>query len=228
MSPETTILRAYALASQGKLVEAELVLKSEPVCLQTPHGLDLLARILYASGQKDSAKHIWKELERVSPDYEAARNALSTNMVQIGSEPIGRDSSFRKKAGLAVAVVAIALGCAFSIGKACHRCSLDLNREQSVVIDEVVIPGKLDGAMFITLKEGFLTNLTDNTVLVLRGGQGKYANDRQNYLANVADGLNLVAQIPLTKLYFQPAEKSTDSITLQVVSDFARKGKVSK
>ena len=68
-----------------------------------------------------------------------------------------------------------------------------------------------------SLCDGFLTNLTEESVLVIRGGSGRYVTDRLKKLAVIADCIKEVANVPFSKMYFQPADKSVDEIVLQIV-----------
>lgn len=76
MTVESVILRAYAKASQGKLAEAELLLRQKPESLTLVQGLDLRARILTAKGLKDEARIVWEDVLLRDPDNQSARLAL--------------------------------------------------------------------------------------------------------------------------------------------------------
>lgn len=222
---EKTILKAYALASQCKYAEAEFLLKSDHEALGTPYGLDLYARILYAVGKTEAARHIWEELLRSSPDYEAAKNALDADQNALRfcpSELMGMSRilklSFVGIAAIAL-IIAFSIGraCHTSIGKACHTLEVNSTPEPPSVIAEITITGRINGKVLSSLCDGFLTNLTEESVLVIRGGSGRYVTDRLKKLAVIADCIKEVANVPFSKMYFQPADKSVDEIVLQIV-----------
>jgi hypothetical protein len=211
-----TILKAYAFASQCNYAEAERMLKADPDALNTPHGVDLYARILYAAGHIDSARQVWEELTRSFPDYEPAHKALAASQspMQFSQCMVDRNLLTRK-IGFACVVVAV-VGIAF-IGKLCQKESVPPSPEPPKVIAETTISGKINGRVLASLRDGFLTNLTDEAVLVISGGSGKYVTDRQRKLAVIADCIREEAKIPFSKMYFQPASESTDEIFLHIV-----------
>lgn len=77
MTDESAILRAYALLSQGKHDEAELMLKRAPGALNTPSGADLFARLRFDQGFADEARQIWERIHAAFPDFEPANKALA-------------------------------------------------------------------------------------------------------------------------------------------------------
>lgn len=231
MNTESAILRAYALASQCRYTEAEQMLKSNPEALNTPQGTDLFARILYASGQKSAAKQAWEQLLLNEPGFEPAQRALSADEAPLTideNDEEGTRDPGRKRLCVFAATVAVALGVAFSLGKICGGGAQVAKQTPPAVIAETTLPVKLNGAMLNSLKGGILTNLTGETVLVIRGGRGKYVNDRQNSLANIADCIRMITGVPVSKMFFQPAAESSDVITLQIVPAFAMKGDVTE
>ena len=217
MTAESTILRAYAIAAQGNYAEAERLLKSSPESLNSPHGVDLYARILFAAGHRDEARHVWEELVRACPDFESAKRALSEDCkLTIPIETLVT----RKKKIVTAAIIAIVIGVAFSVGKLYSpRASAPIDTAPKVIA-ETVLTEKINGKILTSLKDGFLTNLTEGTSLVISGGQGKYITDRQRKLAVIADCIKEIAKIPVSKMYFQPAEESTDEVRLQIVPSF--------
>lgn len=218
-----TILKAYAYASQCNYAEAERVLKDDPDALNTPHGVDLYARIFYATGQIDSARKGWEELVRSFPEYEPAQKALdaSQGAVRFGN-CVGNSCLLTRKIGVACAV-AVVVGIAFSIGKLRHERNVLLPPEPPKVIAEKTISGRINGKVLASLREGFLTNLTDEAVLVISGGSGKYVTDRQRKLAVIADCIKEAAKVPFSKMYFQPASESTDEIILRIIPEWTER-----
>ena len=121
------------------------------------------------------------------------------------------------------AVAAVAVGVLVSVLAAVKTCGSqpapqhDCKSSPPAVIAEVSINGAINGKTLTSLREGFLTNLTEEAVLVIRGGVGKYVTDRQKKLAVIADCMLVVAKVPVSKMYLQPAPESTDEIVLQIV-----------
>lgn len=76
MTSEVAILRAYALATQGRYVDAEKLLKSVDGALDTLDGADLLARIRFEQGDNETAIRIWKQILLLEPSNEKALKAL--------------------------------------------------------------------------------------------------------------------------------------------------------
>lgn len=223
MSTESAILRAYALASQCKYAEAERELKSTPEALETPHGVDLYARILWAADHRDEARRLWNELSRACPDFEPAKKALSADDNALTFDCQCRDLVRKRHVYVIVGVVAMAIGMAFSVGKLCGSSERTPPNVAPTVIAETSLHGRFGGKELKALKEGVLTNLTSGSVLVIRGGNGKYITDRQKKLAVIADCIKEVAGIPLSKMYFQPSAESTDDVILQIVPAYVEK-----
>lgn len=226
MNVESAILRAYVFASQCNYIEAERTLKSVPETLKTPHGVDLFARILWAAGNKDDARRLWEDLVRQCPNFEPAVKALSSDegAFRFESADIGLISKRRLYAILGS--LAVVIGVTFSLGKFCGSPSEDVPCR--TVIAETVLKGRIGGSDLRVLSEGFLTNLTETTVLVIKGGSGRTITDRQRKLAVIADCIKEVAKIPVTKMYFQPADVSTDDVILQIVPAYSASKEVSE
>lgn len=223
MCVESAILRAYALASQCRYSEAESELKSTPQALETPHGVDLLARILWAAGRRDEARRLWHELSRACPDFEPAKKALEADENALTFDCRCTDPVGRHHVHIILGIVAVAIGLAFSVGKFCGSSKRDEPKAPPAVIAETALHGRFGGNELKALKDGILTNLTAGTVLVIRGGNGRYITDRQKKLAVIADCIKEVAGVPVSKMYFQPSAESTDDVILQIVPVYAGK-----
>lgn len=76
MSVDTAILKAYALASQCRYIEAGRELKSVPETLEAPHSMDLYAWILRVTGQRSETRRLWEALACAHPDFESAAKTL--------------------------------------------------------------------------------------------------------------------------------------------------------
>lgn len=228
MSVESAILRAYALASQCRYSEAEHELKSKTEALETPHGVDLYARILWAADHRDEARRLWNELSRACPDFEPAKKALSADDNALTFDCQCRDLVSRRHVYVIVGVVAMAIGMAFSVGKLCGSSERTPPDVAPTVIAETSLHGRFGGKELKALKEGIFTNLTSKSALVIRGGNGKYITDRQKRLAVIADCIKEIAGIPLSKMYLQPFAESTDDVVFQIVPAYAEKEAVSE
>jgi len=222
MSVESAILRAYALASQCRYIEAERELKSVPEALETPHGIDLYARILWAAGQRAVARSLWEELSRTCPDFEPAAKALSADANALNFECESSRSISKRNIYTIVALVAIAVGASFSVGKFCGSPTIQQQPTRPAVIAETMLPARFGGSELRALKDGILTNLTKETVLIIRGGSGKFITDRQRKLAVIADCIKEIAGVPVTRMYFQPSESSTNDVILQIVPAYSK------
>ena len=223
MTSEVAILRAYALATQGRYAEAENLLKSADGALNTTAGADLLARIRFEQDDIESAKHIWEQVLSVEPTNESALMALNASNTTTDEESVCDDLEecfCRRFKFMCVAVIAILIGLAFSIGKMCvgKGQSEDTQEfDRPVVIAEQSIPaGEINGALLRSLKNGILTNMTSSATLVLLGGKGKDVTERQKQLSIIAECIKMKAEVPLSQILFQASDQETDSITLSV------------
>mgnify|MGYP003571265699 FL=1 len=223
MTSEVAILRAYALATQGRYAEAENLLKSADGALNTTAGADLLARIRFEQGDVESAKHIWEQVLSVEPTNESALKALNAANTTMDDESVCDDLEecyCRRFRFVCAAVIAVLMGLAFSVGKMCGgggRPEASQESDSPVVIAEQSIPVRaINGAILRTLKDGILTNMTDSTTLVLLGGTGKYITDRQKRLSIIAECIKMEAKVPLSQILFQASDQETNSITLSV------------
>lgn len=218
MTAEVAILRAYALASQGKYTEAEVVLKSVAGAMDSLQGADLYARILCATDRKDLARRVWQEILHVQPDNDSAKQAINVldNPVVFGPDE-GASSTSRKRKILFAAIAAMALGAAFSIGKAINRGNPAVGADAPVVIAEAKIGGQISSSTLRELQQGFLTNLNNRSVLIVKGGRGRNVTDRQKRLAVIAENISDVVKIPFAKIFFQPAAEPTEDVILQIV-----------
>lgn len=223
MTSEVAILRAYALATQGRYAEAENLLKSAHGALNTPAGADLLARIRFEQGDNESAKRIWEQVLSVEPTNESALKALDATIVSADDEPDCGDleeCSCRRLKFIYATVFAIIIGVAFSIGKMCGgkgQPEATQEADVPVVIAEQSIPvGEINGALLRSLKDGILTNMTDSTTLVLFGGKGKYIPDRQKWLSVIAECIKIESKVPISHILFQASDQDSDTITLSI------------
>jgi len=222
MTVEVAILRAYALASQGKYAEAEQMLASVPEVLNTPSGADLFARIKFEQGDESTARHIWEELLAIDPTNESARNALvaidaPTDLSAMENAETCLCSRF--KYVCAAAIVGL-LGMAFFIGTMCgskvQTGSAPEADKPGFIVEQSFPVEAINGALLRSLKDGILTNMTDNAVLVLRGGKGRYITDRQKRLSIIAENIEMESKVPLSRILFQASDQESDSITLSV------------
>ena len=220
MSAETAILRAYALACQCRYFEAERELKSVPETLDSAYGIDLYARILWAGGQRSAARRLWGELVCTHPDFEPAAKALSADDDALKFK-CERSGWLSRRCLYAVsALAAVMIGVAFSIGKFCGS-SVEASSARPKVIGETILHGRFGGAELRALRDGILTNLTDETMLVIQGGSGKQITDRQRRLAVVADCIREITGTPVSKMYFRPSEVSSNDVILQIVPAYS-------
>jgi len=197
------------------------LLREDRDALQTPHGVDLYARILYAAGQRPAARKVWEELLSIYPDFEPAQKALTADECTLKYNPRELFAPSRRRTYVMVALAAIALGIAYSFGKKSSVVTYAAQPESPKVVAETVVSGPLSGGVLKSIRDGLLTNLTEETVLVISGGSGRYVTDRQRKLAVVADCLKEIAKVPTTKMYFQPGCESSDAITFQIVPAFS-------
>ncbi len=218
MTVENAILRAYALASQYKYHEAEDALRSVDGAMSSLHGADLYARILCATGRKDSARGIWEEILHVQPDNEAAKLAIQSLDAPVAVDLNGVSNGIAKNYKIVIAaVLALGVGFAFSLGKHIGGTVPAEQPEVPTILAETTVGGKISGKILKELEHGFLTNLTENCALVIKGGSGKYITDRQKRLAVLADCIKEATKIPISQMYFQPGDESADTYTLQIV-----------
>lgn len=222
MSAESTILRSYAFASQGKYGEAEAILKSDADAIRSLHGADLYARILITSGRSESALRVWEEILLEDPKNQLAEKAIEAiRNDRTEGLNILRKSMFMHRL-IRGAIIAVACGLLFSLGKWCGASSSNsegaiAESAGSTAQRTVIVSNRITGKVLADLRDGFLTNLTDNTVLIVKGGDGKYVTDRQRKLAVVAECISGIAKVPMSKMYFQPSELSVEEITLSIV-----------
>ena len=223
MTSEVAILRAYALASQGRYAEAENLLKSADGSLDTLAGADLLARIRFELGDIESANQIWEQVLSVDPTNESALMALNVRNATSAEEFVCSDLKERFCLWFRVVcavVIAVLIGLAFFIGRMCDdkvQPEASLEPKRPVVIAEQSIPVRtINVALIRSLKNGILTNMVENSSLVLSGGTGKYITDRQKQLSIIAECINKEAKVPLSQILFQASDQETNLITLSV------------
>jgi len=76
MTPHEYLVACYALAASGRTEEARANLRRAPACLETPEGLDLLARIELALGNEDEARRLWGKTAGEGTRTRSGRMAL--------------------------------------------------------------------------------------------------------------------------------------------------------
>lgn len=229
MTPEVAILRAYAFASQGKYAEAEQLLASVPEALNTPPGADLFARIKFEQGDIATARRIWEELLVVDATNESVRNALAAIDVPLTVSEIDEPAPCfcRRRKYVCAAVLALLLGLAFSLGKAWQgratpskngfiACT-ETGTQSRIIAEQTLDISKINAKVLSQLRDGILTNMNDNTMLVLSGGRGKYNMDRQNCLSVIAETVCIHAKVPLSKILFKASEKNDGVVKMTVV-----------
>ena len=229
MTAEVAILRAYAFATQGKYAEAERLLVSAPEALNTPSGTDLFARIKFEQGDVATARRIWKELLVVDATNESARNALAAIDAPLDVSEIDEPALCfcRRRKYVCAAVLAVLLGFTFSLGKAWQGREPPSKNESTIcaetepqpriIAEQTLDISKINGRVLSQLRDGILTNITDNTMLVLSGGRGKYITDRQKCLAVIAETVCSNAKVPLSKILFNASEKNDGVVKITVV-----------
>lgn len=223
MTAEVAILRAYAFASQRKYDEAEALLRSVPEALDIPSGTDLLARIRFEQGDEDSARHIWEQILYTDPTNESAKKALDALDNPPIDEECGDCFSHRWKYALAAAL-AVLIGVSFFIGKACRK--VETRQPQStqqapdVIAEQTLEVARINGKVLTELRDGILTNMTGNTMLVISGGRGKYATDRVLELASIADSLRMMSHIPLSQISLRLHDTTSECVSIRIVSSY--------
>ncbi len=216
MTSEVAILRAYAYASQGKYAEAEQLLASVPEALTTPSGADILARIRFEQGDEAAARHIWEQMLAVDPSNESARKALAALDVppcELGDDTVVPCFCRRWKYAVA-ALLAMLLGISFSLGKACRGT---VPPQPRIIAEQMLDISKINGKILVELRNGILTNMTDNTVLVISGGRGKYVTDRQRCLSVIAESLSQIAGVQMGDILISVAEDSQEDVNVAIV-----------
>lgn len=224
MTAEVAILRAYALASQHRCSEAERMLGSVPDAIRSPSGADLLARIKFEQGDIDSARRIWEEVIRIQPDNEPAKKALECIDAPLLTKRLWGFCFGQKWTWLAI--MAVLMGVSFSVGKALRsnveqKEPVPIEQEKTVsnvIAEQEVEIARINNALLADLRCGILTNMTEDTVLVVSGGQGKYITDRMRNLAVVSECIMGVTEIPLSKILLQVGEISRPYLLLQIIN----------
>jgi len=208
--------------SQGKYAEAEQLLVSVPEAINSSTGADLLARIKFEQGDESTARHMWEKLLAIDPANESARNALAAidSPIDLSAmENVEACLCRRFKYACAVVIVSL-LGFAFIIGTICGgKGQVEATQEADkigVVAEQSIPVRAINGALLRSLKDGILTNMNNNTILVLRGGKGKYITDRQKRLSIIAECFERESKVPLSKILFQASDQESDAITLSV------------
>ena len=225
MTAEVAILRAYAFASQGKYAEAEQMLNSMPEALDTPSGADLLARIRFELGDVDSARRIWEEQLRIDPSYEPARKALAI-LNDPSSGEVAETCFCRRWKYFGIAILGVLLVLSFFLGKARSRVpwespvqqvAQDTPPKAPVIAEQTLEMSKINGKVLAGLRNGILTNMTENTMLVISGGRGKYLPERLQDLSVIVDSLSTWSSIPITNIMFQAGGASSSNVILSVI-----------
>ena len=71
--------------------------------------------------------------------------------------------------------------------------------------------------MLAGLRDGILTNMTADTMLVISGGRGKDPSDRLRDLIVIADGVRHMTSTPFARIWMQVGEEPLDVVTLKIV-----------
>lgn len=217
MIATTTIQRSFALACKGKYDIAEELLTSSPETLQTPHGADLYARILFATGRRESARAVWEKILEAAPDYEPARLALEAGTSGRKFKLCNLFRGYNLRRCLVAMLAVIVVIESFILTTNNRREETGAPPTPPSVILTATIPSDLMRESLQSLQKGFLTNLTEKSILLIRGGVGRYITDRQRQLAVLTECLTASTGIPSSKVYLQPAAESTNTIELLIV-----------
>ena len=88
----------------------------------------------------------------------------------------------------------------------------------NVIAEQEVEIARINNALLADLRCGIFTNMTEDTLLVVSGGQGKYITDRMRNLAVVSECIMGVTEIPLSKILLQVGEISRPYLLLQIIN----------
>ena len=188
MTEESAILRAYALATQGKVEDAKALLTG----IESPVAKDLLARILYDTGEDEAARALWEDILDQEPGQPEARAALAADTVaHVGiAEPHVSTSRRRWLLGaIATALVAIGLGLGPWLGHHFTPTPPPRHESRPTFPLEFCLPASPTRADFEALRTNFLAQVDGNVKVVLSGGSGKNAHERRNRLWVLANAL---------------------------------------
>ncbi len=227
MTAEVAILRAYAFASQGKYTEAEQLLTSAPEALNTPSGADLFARIKFEQGDEAIARHIWEQLLADDTTNESAQKALAA----LDASPCESDADevvpcfYRRWKFVCAGILAVLLGLAFSLGKAwkgtssgtLHESVLLPCLQPRIIAEQMLEISKINGEVLAELRNGILTNMTEETMLVLSGGRGRYITDRQKCLSVIAEVVSAKTKVPFSNILFKASDKNSEAVKFSVM-----------
>lgn len=158
MTSEVSILRAYALFSQGKCDAALEMLKNAPKALNTPSGADLAARIRFEQGFADEAKAIWERIHAAFPDFAPATKALETfaNPPEEAEESEDEDELPRRAFPI-VALLVLFLGIGCAIWGFC--------RKPETVVQKEVFTNEVERVVNVPVTQ-FVTSVVERVAFV--------------------------------------------------------------
>ena len=158
MTSEVSILRAYALFSQGKCDAALEMLKNAPKALNTPSGADLAARIRFEQGFADEAKVIWERIHAAFPDFAPATEALEAfaNPPEEAEESEDEDESPRRAFQI-VALLVLLLGIGCAIWGFC--------RKPETVVQKEVFTNEVERVVNVPVTQ-FVTSVVERVAFV--------------------------------------------------------------
>lgn len=183
MTSEVAILRAYALLMQGAHEEAILFLEKVPEVLQTPSGVDLLARIYFEQGELEKAKVLWEKLRLSAPDFEPAIKALEA----YASPHSTQSASFGRNAWICVGILAALLFLVTSVAFFVKPNPSSASQPQAmerICCEEIILPYTLplSSALIGDRISEILKDKTIRCDFLISGGDGSVKKRRNQLL----------------------------------------------
>jgi hypothetical protein len=89
--------------------------------------------------------------------------------------------------------------------------------QSRIIAEQTLDISKINGKILEELSNGILTNMTDNTVLVISGGMGKYVTDRQRSLSVIAESISQIAGVQMGDILISVAEDSQKEVNIAIV-----------
>ena len=176
MTSEVSILRAYALFSQGKCDAALEMLKNAPKALNTPSGADLAARIRFEQGFADEAKAIWERIHAAFPDFAPATKALEAFAIppEEAEESEDEDEPPRRAFPI-VALLVLFLGVGCAIWGFCRKPETVVQVQKEVFTNEVervvnvpvtqFVPSVVERVAFVTNTVSVVQRVVETNVI---------------------------------------------------------------
>lgn len=213
MTEESAILRAYALATQGKVEDAKALLAG----LESPVAKDLLARILHDSGEDESARALWESILEQEPGQPEATAALAA-AIAAGPEPVESHAPTPRQRWLhgtmGMALMAIGIGIGLWAG---HNPT-----STPMPFLEIRLPASPTRTDFEALRTNFLAQVDENVQVVLSGGSGKNAHERRNRLWVLANALTEGYRcLTWDQIRIDFTPDSEDGYRFRLLSDYA-------